>query len=93
MLYQGRPMLWEWLISFHSKGSVSVIAFSMAPVITTLCIVAYWRQNSWRNHPISKNLLAYANLPEPVDPDSWLGVATEINVQYRRWVHLSRMNR
>lgn len=60
--------------------SLIVLAFLLP--IFALCLIYYYKQNNWRNHPIAKILQRYSNTPSV--PDSWTTVAAEINNEFRR---------
>lgn len=40
--------------------------------------------NNWVKHPIAKNLMVYCNSNNNNNNITWTGVASDINIEYRR---------
>lgn len=63
-------------------GSLIVLCVTIAPLYT-LNRIFEWSAHNWTTHPIAKNLAVYNNNNTP-----WTSVASDINTEYRRFVHI-----
>lgn len=84
LLLKSQPWFWEWLAGASSTVCASVLFISLAPVAAALCIILWWNTNNWSKHPISKCLECFVEAPQAAQPQSWIAIAVEINIQYRR---------
>ncbi|XP_072177940.1 E3 ubiquitin-protein ligase TM129-like [Diadema setosum] len=55
---------------------LTYLGVSISVLIITLLIAFYWSSNKWSKHPIATTLGYHA--------DSWRGVASNINIEFRR---------
>ncbi|XP_072766918.1 E3 ubiquitin-protein ligase TM129 [Anoplolepis gracilipes] len=67
-----------FLIGGNFFGLLVVVCLTIAPVYT-LNKVLEWSSHDWAMHPIARNLSIYSN-----NNMSWMSVASDINVEYRR---------
>uniref|UniRef100_A0A6A7FT96 Transmembrane protein 129-like isoform X1 n=1 Tax=Hirondellea gigas TaxID=1518452 RepID=A0A6A7FT96_9CRUS len=89
MMIQTQAWVVPWLSSLSSSVFACLLSLAVAPVVTAACTIAWWRRNNWRRHPFSKCLRLFVDTPHANHPDSWIAVAMEINIQYRRVDKLS----
>jgi hypothetical protein len=66
------------------KGDYSWKVFIGLSIIGPLIVFLYikrWSRNQWQEHPIAQTLALYSTPQQ-----SWIAVATDINVEFRRCV-------
>ena len=68
------------LLSQEQSWWMLLIAFGLIGPILAIIKVLQWSYNNWATHPIAESLAAYCN-----NNSSWLSVASDINVEYRRF--------
>lgn len=58
----------------------TLAACSLIGPIYALFKVIVWSKNNWSSHPIAECLAVYCN-----NNTSWMSVASDINIEYRRY--------
>lgn len=64
-----------------------LVACALVGPLYTLYKVLQWSMKDWANHPIVDGLAVYCN-----NNTTWLAVASDINIEYRRWFFFSVFN-
>ncbi|XP_066586221.1 E3 ubiquitin-protein ligase TM129 isoform X2 [Prorops nasuta] len=67
------------LLGHQNPFWLMLILCAMIGPLYTLYMILEWSQNNWALHPIAKNLAVYCN-----NNTSWISVASDINIEYRR---------
>ncbi|XP_042888973.1 E3 ubiquitin-protein ligase TM129-like [Penaeus japonicus] len=84
MLFNTQPWVMDWANSkIHPNAVMFLVVCSVAPVIMVAILVAYWRQNNWKNHPLCRTLALYAQ-NDVLSPNAWVTVASNVNTEFRR---------
>ncbi|KAF2366876.1 putative transmembrane protein precursor [Trinorchestia longiramus] len=86
---QTQPSIYLWLSHLPVAAMGTIIVLFMCPVFIALCYTFWWCRNNFSEHPLSKSLAHFLEERQAVHPHAWLGLATEINIQYRRVDKLS----
>nr|XP_053647506.1 transmembrane protein 129-like isoform X1 [Cherax quadricarinatus] len=84
MLVKIEPSLVQWATThIHPHTTSIAVIFSLVPTIIAALIVAHWRQDNWRHHPLSRTLALYGQ-GNTVSPNAWISIASDVNIEFRR---------
>lgn len=79
MLVRAQPRVVAWVSQLHpSLPLVLLLLVCVLPPVAAALMVAVWRRDHWRLHPLSRTL---ATLVHP--GQTWRAVASEINSEFR----------
>nr|XP_053647508.1 transmembrane protein 129-like isoform X3 [Cherax quadricarinatus] len=92
MLVKIEPSLVQWATThIHPHTTSIAVIFSLVPTIIAALIVAHWRQDNWRHHPLSRTLALYGQ-GNTVSPNAWISIASDVNIEFRRLNSLEYMD-
>ncbi|XP_047736530.1 transmembrane protein 129 isoform X4 [Hyalella azteca] len=86
---QTQPGVYSWMFHLPTFAIGTTVLLFLSPVLVALCLALWWHHNNWSQHPLSKSLTHFLDERQASHPHSWLALATEINIQYRRVDKLS----